>query len=66
MLTSMSRFDRFFNTKDGTYANVPIQRLHGENYRGKRSYNTNVLIGNWYEDRSKVDESIVDRRTSGV
>jgi hypothetical protein len=52
-----SRFDRFFNPKDGTYANVPIIPVHVEKFRGKRSFNTNVLIGNWYEDRSKVSSN---------
>ncbi len=49
-----SKIDRFFNPKDGTYANVPIIPVHPEKYRGKRPFATNVLIGNWYEDRSKV------------
>lgn len=46
--------DRFFNPKDGTYANVPIIAVHPEKYRGKRIFGTKVLIGNWYEDRMKV------------
>ncbi len=49
-----SNIDRFFNPKDGTYANVPIIPVHPENYRGKRSFGAKVLIGNWYEDQSKV------------
>jgi hypothetical protein len=49
-----SKFDRFFNPKDGTYANVPIIPVNAEKFRGKRPFNTDVLIGNWYEDRSKV------------
>lgn len=49
-----SKFDRFFNPKDGTYANVPIIKVHPEKYRGKRYFGTRVLIGNWYEDREKV------------
>ena len=49
-----SKFDRFFNPKDGTYANVPIVPVHIEHFRGKRFFNNDVLIGNWYEDRSKV------------
>ena len=49
-----SKNDRFFDPKDGTYANVPIIPVHPEIFRGKRPFDTNVLIGNWYEDRSKV------------
>ena len=49
-----AKIDRFFNPKDGTYANVPIIPVHPEKYRGKRPFGTNVLIGNWYEDRAKV------------
>jgi hypothetical protein len=46
--------NRFFNPKDGTYANVPLVPIHTEIFRGRRQYGTDVLIGNWYEDRSKV------------
>lgn len=46
--------NRFYNPKDGTYANVPIIPIHTEKFRGKRQFGTDVLIGNWYEDRSKV------------
>lgn len=53
-LTMTSKYDRFFDPKDGTYANVPIIPVHREIYRGKRPYNTNVLIKNWYEDRHQV------------
>ena len=49
-----TKVDRFFNPKDGTYANVPIIPVNKEKFRGKRPFGTNVLIGNWYEDRSKV------------
>ena len=49
-----SKKDRFYNPKDGTYANVPIIPVHAEKFRGKRQFGTDVLIGNWYEDRSKV------------
>jgi hypothetical protein len=49
-----SKIDRFFNPKDGTYANVPIIPVHPEYYRGKRPFGKKVLIGNWYEDLSKV------------
>lgn len=49
-----SKFDRFFNPKDGTYANVPIIAIHPEKYQGKRFFSNNVLIGNWYEDKLKV------------
>jgi len=49
-----SKIDRFFNPKDGTYANVPIIPVKPEKYLGKRPFRNNVLIGNWYEDRSKV------------
>ncbi len=49
-----SKNDRFFNPKDGTYANVPIIRVNSELFQGKRPFGTNVLIRNWYEDRSKV------------
>lgn len=49
-----AKADRFFNPKDGTYANVPIVPIHIEKFRGKRQFGTDVLIGNWYEDRSKV------------
>ncbi|CAF1088985.1 unnamed protein product [Rotaria sp. Silwood1] len=49
--------DRFYNPKDGTYANVPIMPVHTEKFRGKRQYGTDVLIGNWYEDRSKLQKS---------
>jgi len=49
-----SKIDRFFNPKDGTYANVPIIQIHPEKFRGKQPFGNNVLIGNWYEDRSKV------------
>lgn len=52
-----SKIDRFFNPKDGTYANVPIIPVHAEKFRGKRPFNTNVLISNWYEDRFKFKES---------
>ena len=46
--------DRFFNPQYGTYANVPLLPQHAEKFRGKRQFGTDVLIGNWYEDRSKV------------
>ncbi|CAF3301053.1 unnamed protein product [Rotaria socialis] len=49
--------NRFYNPKDGTYANVPIIPIHTEKFRGKRQFGTDVLIGNWYEDRSKSQQS---------
>ncbi|CAF1276983.1 unnamed protein product [Rotaria sordida] len=52
-----SKIDRFFNPKDGTYANVPIIPVHPEKFRGKRLFGTKVLIGNWYEDQTKFKES---------
>ena len=51
--------NRFYNPKDGTYANVPIIPIHTEKFRGKRQFGTDVLIGNWYEDRSKVSLAII-------
>ena len=56
-----SKYDRFFDPKDGTYANVPIIPVHREIYRGKRQFNTNVLIKNWYEDRCQVSRNGFDR-----
>jgi hypothetical protein len=53
-----SKADRFYNAKDGTYANVPIVPIQAEKFRGKRQFGTDVLIGNWYEDRSKVSLNI--------
>jgi hypothetical protein len=50
----VSKRDRFYNPKDGTYANVPIIPVHIDNYQGKRQFGADVLIANWYEDRSKV------------
>jgi hypothetical protein len=50
----ISKVDRFYNPKDGTYANVPIIPRQTEKFPGKRQFGTDVLIGNWYEDRSKV------------
>lgn len=55
-----SKYDRFFDPKDGTYANVPIIPVHREIYRGKRQFNTNVLIKNWYEDRCQVSRNGFD------
>jgi len=49
-----SNIDRFFNPKDGTYANVPIIPVHSQHFRGKRPFGNKILIGNWYEDRLKV------------
>ena len=46
--------NRFYNPKDGTYANVPFVPVHVEKFQGKRRYGTDVLIANWFEDRSKV------------
>lgn len=45
--------NRFFNPTDGTYANVPILAQRAEIFRGRRQFNTDVLVGNWFEDRSK-------------
>ncbi|CAF0982280.1 unnamed protein product [Didymodactylos carnosus] len=42
---------------DGTYCNVPALPLHTEKFRGKRQFGTDVLINNWFEDRSKYKES---------
>ena len=49
-----SSISRFFNPNDGTYANVPLKPPRTEIFRGRRQFNTDVLIGNWLEDRSKV------------
>lgn len=57
----LAKSDRFYNPKDGTYADVPYVPVHAEKFRGKRQFNTDVLIGNWYEDRSKVSSNICDR-----
>jgi hypothetical protein len=54
----VSKGDRFYNPKDGTYANVPIMPIHIDKFQGKRQFATDVLIGNWYEDRSKVSLNI--------
>lgn len=53
-----SKINRFFNPKDGTYANVPLVPVRAELFRGKRQFGTDVLIGNWYEDRSKVNDTL--------
>lgn len=50
--------DRFYNPKDGTYANVPFVPVHVEKFQGKRRYGTDVLIANWFEDRSKVSAKL--------
>ncbi|CAF1578019.1 unnamed protein product, partial [Adineta ricciae] len=49
--------NRFYNPKDGTYANVPFVPVHVEKFQGKRRYGTDVLIANWFEDRSKSHDS---------
>ncbi|CAF4098785.1 unnamed protein product [Rotaria magnacalcarata] len=50
--------NRFYNPKDGTYANVPIIPIHTEKFRGKRQFGTDVLIGNCeYADRYIPHES---------
>ncbi|CAF3119480.1 unnamed protein product [Rotaria socialis] len=59
----VSKLDRFFNPKDGTYANVPIIPVHPEKFRGKRPFSNNILIGNWYEDQLKFNESLHRSKT---
>lgn len=54
----LAKSDRFYNPKDGTYADVPYVPINAEKFRGRRQFNTDVLIGNWYEDRSKVSSNI--------
>ena len=46
--------NRFYNPKDGTYANVPFVPQKPDLFRGRRQFNTDVLISNWFEDRAKV------------
>ena len=46
---------RFYNGKDGTYANVPMRLVNPNVFRGRQQYGSDVLIANWYEDRSKVN-----------
>ena len=46
--------NRFYDPMDGTYANVPIIPLNTEKFQGKRQFGTDVLVGHWYENRSKV------------
>ncbi|CAF1418471.1 unnamed protein product [Adineta steineri] len=53
----ISKNNRFYNPKDGTYVNVPFVPVHPEKFQGKRRYATDVLIANWYEDRSKSQDS---------
>jgi hypothetical protein len=48
---------RFYNPTDGTYINIPYMPVRSDQNRGKRNYNTDVLIGNWFEDRSKVGDN---------
>ena len=49
-----TKVSRFYNSKDGTYANVPMRLVNSNVFRGRQQYGSDVLIANWYEDRSKV------------
>ena len=50
-----TKVSRFYNGKDGTYANVPMRLVNTNVFRGRQQYGSDVLIANWYEDRSKVN-----------